>query len=128
MAPIKISSLTIAGVDVTDQAIGPLSSATITSGRTFTTSETNAKAVLVDSAYAKQKSLAVGDKVTLGGIKYKVIGISKSASAEANLYIPLLRAQKLADAKGKINQIYVKATSSTQIAQVKKEIKATVTA
>jgi ABC-type antimicrobial peptide transport system permease subunit len=124
--PIKISALSIAGLDVTNQAIGPLSSATITSGRTFTASETDAKVVVVDSGYAKQNSLAVGGTVTLGGVKYKVIGISKSASAEANVYIPLQRAQTLAGAKGKVNQIYVKATSSTQIAQVKKEIKATV--
>ena len=124
--PIKINALSIAGVNVTDQAIGPLSSATITSGRTFTASETDAKVVVVDSGYAKQNSLAVGDTVTLGGVKYKVIGISKSASAEANVYTPLQRAQELADAKGKVNQIYVKATSSTQIAQVKKEIKAAV--
>ena len=124
--PIKINALSIAGVDVTNQAIGPLSSATITSGRTFTASETNAKVVVVDSGYAKQNSLAVGGTVTLGGVKYKILGISKSASAEANVYIPLQRAQTLADAKGKVNQIYVKATSSTQIAQVKKEIKAAV--
>ena len=86
--PIKINALSIAGVNVTNQAIGPLSSATITSGRTFTASETDAKVVVVDSGYAKQNSIAVGDTVTLGGVKYKVIGISKSASAEANVYTP----------------------------------------
>ena len=35
-APIQIDSYSITGVDVTDQTIGPLSSATVTKGRTFT--------------------------------------------------------------------------------------------
>ena len=78
------------------------------------------------SGYAKQHSLAVGGTVTLGSVKYDIIGISKSASAEANVYMPLMRAQTLAGVKGKVNEIYVKATSATQIAQVQKEIKATV--
>ena len=125
-APIRIDSLSITGVDVSDQSIGPLTSATITSGRTFATSESSAKVIVVDSAYAKQKSLAVGDTKRIGGVEFKVIGISKSASADANIYMPLTRAQKLADAQGKVNQIYVKAASATGIAQVKKEIKTTI--
>jgi len=125
-APIKIDAFSIAGVDVADQSIGPLSSATITSGRTFSMSETDAKVVVVDSGYAKQNSLAVGDTMKIGGVKFTVIGVSKSASADANVYMPLQRAQTLADEKGKVNQVYVKATSATLITQVKKAIKATV--
>jgi ABC-type lipoprotein release transport system permease subunit len=125
-APIKISSFTIAGVDVADQTIGPLSSATITTGRTFTAKEDNAAVVVVDAGYAKQNSLAVGDTMKIAGVSFKVIGVSKSASAAANVYLPLGRAQTIAGEKDKVNQIYVKATSATQIAAVKKEIKATV--
>ena len=125
-APIKIDALSIAGVEVTDQSIGPLSSTTITSGRTFSVSETDAKVVVVDSGYAKQDSLAVGDKLKIGGVKFKVIGVSKSASADANVFMPLKRAQTLADEKGKVNQVYVKATSATLITQVKKAIKAAI--
>jgi ABC-type lipoprotein release transport system permease subunit len=123
MAPIKINALTIDGVDAADQSIGPLSATTITSGRTFTSSETNAKVAVLDAGYAKQSALAVGNTVTIGGTKFTIIGISKSASADANVYIPLQRAQTLADAKGKVNQIYVKASSATQMAAVKREIK-----
>ena len=125
-APIKISSFTIAGVDVADQTIGPLSSATITTGRTFTAKEDNAAVVVVDAGYAKQNSLVVGDTMKIAGVSFKVVGVSKSASAAANVYLPLRRAQTIAGEKDKVNQIYVKATSATQIAAVKKEIKATV--
>ncbi len=124
-APIKISSYSIAGVDVADQSIGPLSSTTIAGGRTFSAGETNAKVVVVDSTYAKQKKLVVGDTMKIGGVTYKIIGLSTAASPVADVYMPLQRAQALAGAKGKVNEIYVKAASSTQIAQVQKEIKAT---
>ena len=60
-APIQIESYSITGVDVTDQTIGPLSSAEVVDGRTFTSAETNAKVMLVEKGYAKQNDLAVGD-------------------------------------------------------------------
>ena len=125
-APIKISSFSIAGVDVSDQTIGPLSSATLTSGRTFTSSETDAKVIVLDVAYAKQNSIAVGATMKIAGVSYKVIGVSKSASSSVDVYLPLAQAQTIAGEKGKVNEIYVKATSATQIATVKAEIKKTV--
>jgi putative ABC transport system permease protein len=124
-APIKISTYSIAGVDVTEQSIGPLSATTVTSGRTFSSDETNAKVVLVDATYAKQKKIAVADTPKIGGVTYKVVGITSAASPVADVCMPLQRAQTLAGAKNKVNEIYVKAASSTQIAQVQKEIKAT---
>ena len=123
MAPIQVTPVSLSGVDVTDQTIGPLSSATITSGRSFKSTETDAKVAVLDSGYAKQHSLAVGKAVTLGGTRFTIVGISKSASADASIYLPLQRLQTLAGDKGKVNQIYVRATSATQIATVKKEIK-----
>lgn len=125
-APIKISSFSIAGVDVSDQTIGPLSSATLTSGRTFTSSETDAKVIVLDAAYAKQNSIAVGATMKIAGVSYKVIGVSKSATSSVDVYLPLAQAQTIAGEKGKVNEIYVKATSATQIATVKAEIKKTV--
>jgi ABC-type antimicrobial peptide transport system permease subunit len=125
-APIKITSFSIAGVDVANQGIGPLSSATISSGRTFSAGEAKARVVVLDSGYAKQNSLSIGETMKIGGLKFAIVGLSKSASAGANVYMPLTRAQALAGEKGQVNQIYVKATSATQITQVKKEIKATI--
>ena len=125
-SPIKISSFSIAGVDVSDQTVGPLSSTTLTSGRTFTQSETSAKVVVLDAAYAKQNSIALGDTMKIAGVSFKVIGITKSASSSVDVYMPLVQAQTIAGEKGKVNEIYVKATSATQIATVKAEIKKTV--
>jgi ABC-type antimicrobial peptide transport system permease subunit len=122
-APIQIQSYTITGIDVTDQTIGPLSAATVTKGRTFTSDETNAKVMLVEKGYAKQNDLAVGDTKKIDGTRYEIVGIVSSAASSANYYMPLARVQKLADEDG-VSQIYVKADSADNITAVKKEIKA----
>ncbi|WP_328501814.1 FtsX-like permease family protein [Streptomyces sp. NBC_00457] len=123
-ADFDVDSYSVYGTDVTEPALGPLTSSKITSGRTFTSSETNAKVVIADSAYAKEKSLKTGSTVTIKGTKFEVIGIATADSGDsaANLYIPLKQAQTLSDSKGKVTTIYVQATDSQQIDAVKSEI------
>ncbi|MEU6087708.1 ABC transporter permease [Streptomyces sp. NPDC047085] len=123
-ADFGINQYTVFGTDVTKTALGPLSSSKITSGRTFRTTETNAKVAVADSAYAKQKKYKVGSTVTVKGTKFTVIGIATADSGDsaANLYIPLKQAQTLADQKNKVTTIYVKATDSQQIDSVKSAI------
>lgn len=123
-ADFDVNSYSVYGADVTKPALGPLTSSKITSGRTFKTTETNAKVVVADTSYAKEKKLKVGSTVTVKGTKFKVIGIATpdSGDAAANLYIPLKQAQTLADAKDKVTTIYVKATDSQRIDSVKSTI------
>jgi ABC-type antimicrobial peptide transport system permease subunit len=123
-ADFDVNNYSVYGTDVTKPALGPLTSSKITSGRTFKTTETNAKVVVADTSYAKEKKLKAGSTVTIKGTKYKVIGIATpdSGDAAANLYVPLKQAQTLADAKNKITTIYVKATDSQQIDSVKSAI------
>lgn len=134
MAPIDVSSLSVSGVDTTDLDLGPLSSAQITSGRSLTSDDSDAKVALVTRAYAKQNSLKVGETKKIDGRKFEIVGIVAlpSGSTSSDLYIPLAWAQKLSDNEGKVNQIYVQADDATVIAQVESEIedlmpKATVT-
>ncbi|AZQ37028.1 ABC transporter permease [Streptomyces cyaneochromogenes] len=123
-ANFDVNNYSVYGTDVTKPALGPLTSSKITSGRAFKTSETNAKVVVADTSYAKEKKLKVGSTVTVKGTKFEVIGIATpdSGDAAANLYIPLKQAQTLADAKDKVTTIYVKATDSQQIDTVKSAI------
>ncbi|MGW4024533.1 ABC transporter permease [Streptomyces sp. NPDC005009] len=123
-ASFDVNSYSVYGTDVTEPALGPLTSSEITDGRTFKTTETNAKVAVADSAYAKEKELETGDTVTVKGTKYKVIGIATATSgdAAANLYVPLKQAQTLADAEDKVTTIYVQATDSQQIDSVKSGI------
>ncbi len=131
---IKTSSFTVSGVDLATAKVGPLSSGKLKSGATFSTSDAHSDVAVVDANYATQKKLAVGSTVTVAKTKFKVIGIVSvpQGSSPPNVYIPLARAQSLAGMSGKVNTIYVAATSAANIGGVSREIssllpKATVT-
>ncbi|WP_037683766.1 ABC transporter permease [Streptomyces griseus] len=123
-ADFDVNSYSVFGTDVAKPQLGPLTSSKISSGRTFKTTETDAKVAVVDSAYAKEKKLKVGSTVTIKGVDFKVIGVATadSGDAAANLYIPLKQAQTLSDSKDKVTTIYVKATDSQKIGSVKSAI------
>ncbi|MEV8309363.1 ABC transporter permease [Streptomyces flavidovirens] len=123
-AAFGVDSFSVYGTDVTEPALGPLTSSRITSGRTFTEAETNAEVAVVDSAYAKENKLKTGETVTVSGTKYKIIGIATadSGDAAAHVYVPLKQAQTLADTKNKVTTVYVRATDSQRIDGVKSAV------
>ncbi|MEV6785116.1 ABC transporter permease, partial [Streptomyces sp. NPDC051098] len=123
-AAFDIDSYSAYGTDVTQQDLGPLTSSKITSGRTFKATETDAEVVVLDSAYAKEKSLGVGKTLTIAKTPYQVIGIATadSGDAAAQVYLPLAQAQSLAGAKDKVTTVYVQAKDSQQIDAVKQTI------
>ncbi|MFF4781898.1 MULTISPECIES: ABC transporter permease [Streptomyces] len=123
-ANFDVNSYSVAGVDVGDQTLGPLAGSKITTGRTFTAAQSNAKVAVVSKSYAKENSLKVGKTLTISGTKYTVIGIATPDSSESttDVYLPLKQAQTLADAKNKVTTIYVKASDSKQIDAVKSAI------
>ncbi|WP_069770898.1 ABC transporter permease [Streptomyces sp. LUP30] len=123
-ADFDVDNYSVYGADVAEPELGPLTSSRITGGRTFKASETDGKVAVVDSAYAKEKSLKVGSTLTVSGVKFSVIGVATadSGDAAANVYIPLAQAQTLSDSKNKVTTIYVKATDSKKIDSVKSTI------
>ncbi|MFD8967155.1 ABC transporter permease [Streptomyces sp. NPDC059568] len=123
-AAFDVNTYSVYGTDVSAPALGPLTSSKITAGRAFTSDETDAAVAIVDSAYAKEKSLAVGKTVTISGTKFTIVGVATadSGDAAANLYIPLKKAQTLSDSKDKVTTVYVKAADSQQIEGVKSAI------
>jgi ABC-type antimicrobial peptide transport system permease subunit len=134
IAPIKVTSYSIQGVDITNSGVGPLGPSQVTTGRYFSSAEKNARVAILDQGYAKQRKLSTGSAITINGTKYTVIGIATSPTGgeASNVYVPLAQAQKLAGLSGKVNRIYVKAGSASNIGTVKAEIqkllpKATVT-
>jgi ABC-type antimicrobial peptide transport system permease subunit len=128
----KSSSFTVSGVDLSTGALGPLSSAKLKSGRTFSSSDSTSNVAVVNSDYATQKKLSIGSTVTVAKTSFKVVGIASAGSDASDVFIPLARAQKLAGLTGKVNTIYVAANSASNISGVATEIsgmlpKATVT-
>ncbi len=132
------ATFSVSGVDLSTGALGSLSSARLVSGRTLAPADASSNVAVVDSNYAAQNKITVGSTISIGdsagkGTNFTVAGIVATPSGTgSDVYIPLARAQRLAGQAGKVNTIYVAATSSAQIASVQKEIgallpKATVT-
>jgi putative ABC transport system permease protein len=130
--------VSIDGVDLTHRTLGPLSSATLSSGRAFLAADADAAVALVDSDYAISNKLKVGSTIKIDKVKFTIIGLVRQpqASSPPNVYIPLAKAQAMStpagSLKGKVNTIYVTAASATDIGTVQHEVaamlpKATVT-
>ena len=118
------NSFTVTGVDPSDDALGPLSSGTITSGHSITAAEANDNVAVVDSNYAKSENLKTGSTITVAGKSFTVVGVVSAAQGvtDADVYIPLARAQSLASMPSEVNTIYVSAASASDINTVSSEI------
>jgi ABC-type antimicrobial peptide transport system permease subunit len=122
------NQVTVNGVDLSSggQPLGPLSNGTLSSGRTLKSSDASSDVAVVDAGYAKSAGLKVGSDVTIADKKFPVVGIvtAPAGDSSTDIFIPLARAQALATPAmaGKVNTIYVAATSSADIGAVQKEI------
>jgi putative ABC transport system permease protein len=125
------TSVSVNGTDISHPKLGPLSNASLTTGRTFTKADVNAYVAVVDSNYATARKLHVKDTVTVASKKFTIIGIvtQPQASSPPSVYIPLARAQALATnpatgqpMKNEVNTVYVTAASASDISAVQQEI------
>jgi putative ABC transport system permease protein len=121
---LSTNSFSVSGVDPSNDSLGPLSSAAITSGHPITTAEANDSVAVVDSDYAKSKNLKTGSTITVAGKSFTVVGIVAAAqgATDADVYIPLARAQSLANMPNEVNTVYVSAASASDISAVSSEI------
>jgi len=123
-------SFTVQGTDIATAAkLGPLSDATLTSGRHFSGADADADVALVDANYATANNLKTGKTITVAKTKFTIIGLvaQPQGTTPPDVYIPLARAQALAtlagtSAKGDVNTIYVTAASASDIPAVQQEI------
>jgi len=130
--PSPPTSFTVDGTDISNLKLGPVSNAAITAGRTFESSDADKNVALVDKNYAASNGLKSGGTITIAGVKFTIIGLvaQSEASSPPNVYIPLARAQALAQQglgggsslKGDVNTIYVTAASAADISAVQSEI------
>jgi putative ABC transport system permease protein len=127
------NSFTVTGVDIGHGQLGPLSTGTVSSGRTFTTADNSKDVALVEASYATSEKLKVGSTIAVGNSKgtatnFTVVGIvtEPSGDSPSNVYIPLGVAQSLANLKNDVNTIYASATSNNDITTLASTIKSTV--
>jgi ABC-type antimicrobial peptide transport system permease subunit len=129
-----VSTISVDGVERSTTGVGPLAPSEITKGSYFSAVDAHAAVAVVDTTYAKQKSLKVGSKVKVGTAELKVIGIAAlpSSSTATDVFIPLAEAQKLAKMTGEVTDVYVSVNGAQNVTTVQGEItkivpKATVT-
>ena len=79
------ASITVSGVDLSEGALGPLSSGKLTSGRTFTAADASANDAILDSSYATANKLKVGSTVTIAKTSFKVVGIVSVPAWDSSL-------------------------------------------
>jgi len=118
------NSFTVAGVDPSNDSLGPLATSTITSGHGLTAAEANQDVAVVDADYAKAEKLKTGSKITVAGKSFTVVGIAAAAQGVtgSDVYIPLARAQSLAGMTDEVNTIYVSVASAADVNAVSGEI------
>lgn len=125
--PVSVQGVELSG---NAAALGPLSTAKLTSGRTLAASDANSDVAVVSTSYATSNKLTVGSTVTLAKTRFKVVGlVNPGSGSSTDVYISLARAQSLGTAQGKslkgeVNTIYVAADNASDITAVSKSISA----
>jgi putative ABC transport system permease protein len=119
---------TVDGVDTGDVSLGPLGSASLVSGHSFTAAQSDSDVAVLDSGYAKSRGLTAGSAVTIDQVRYTVIGIvsQPQGSRPPGVYVPLARAQAMplldGSLRNDVNTIYLTAASAADIPAVSKEL------
>ncbi len=119
---ITTSAYTIGGVDQTHPTMGVVTTAQVTKGRFL--APAGGHEALVSTSYAAKHSLKVGSKLDLNGTTFIVVGLVSPplGGQSADVYLPLKQLQTLANEKGLANVVLVRATSGSQVGQVKQAI------
>jgi ABC-type antimicrobial peptide transport system permease subunit len=120
---INFNSLTISGVDQTHKAVGALTSGQIARGRYF--SSGSRREAILNVSYARRKNLTLGDAITIGGKKFTVVGIANTplGGQASDVYVKLTQLQKLSSREGRVNTVYVRATSTGEVTRVASSIR-----
>ncbi len=123
---INFNPLTVTGVDQRHPDLGAITSGQVKTGRYF--SNDSSREAILDVSYAERKNIGVGDTIKLGGKMFTVVGLAKTplGGQSSDVYVKLAQLQKLSDRVGRVNTVYVRATSADRVAAVAKQIRSTV--
>ena len=124
---INFNSMTVSGVDQHNRALGALTPSQVSKGSYF--SSGSKRDAILDVGYARRNGLGIGDSVSIGGKKFTVVGIAKTplGGQSSDVYVKLAQLQKLSDRSGRVNTVYVRATSSGNVPAVARSIRTSFT-
>lgn len=122
---IDATNLSVSGVNESVKELGAITSGQLTAGRYFRSG--TAREAILNESYASRENIGVGDKVTLGGKKFTVVGIAETpvGGEASDVYVKLDQLQALSGRKGRVNVAYVRANSSDDVDAVAASIEKT---
>jgi len=111
-------SYTAAGIDPASPDAGLVTRAQLAAGSWLSVSAPDE--VLVNTAYATKKALAVGADLPINGQSYRVVGLVNPTLTgnTADLYFPLSTLQSLSSKSGRVNEVLVKVASASDVDRV----------
>lgn len=117
----SFDATSVAGVDQA-KALGAIAPGQLAQGRWFTPG--SAREAILDAAFARTRNKAVGDTIALGKQRYRIVGLAKTAlgGTGSNVYVKLAQLQQLSGRAGRVNTVYVRATSAREVGGVAKAI------
>jgi ABC-type antimicrobial peptide transport system permease subunit len=122
---VDASAISVAGVDQRNQQLGAITPGQVTTGRYFRAGD--AREAILNESYASREGVELGEKVTLGGRKFTVVGIAETplGGQSSDVYVKLSQLQELSDREGRVNTVYVRTESSDDVAAVAAAIEST---
>jgi ABC-type antimicrobial peptide transport system permease subunit len=111
----QTKTYTVAGVASANPTSGLITSAQVISGSWF--SATPANEVLVNSAYASTNAITAGQKLTINGTDYTVVGlVSPTLTGNiSDLYFDIGTLQTTSTNASRVNEVLVKVTNSDNV-------------
>jgi putative ABC transport system permease protein len=121
---IDFTSITVSGIDQTKPALAAISASQLTKGTYF--SSGSARQAIVNVSYAQAKVVKLGSSINISGKSFTVIGIVKTplGGQASDVYVKLTQLQSLSGRVGRVNTVYVRATSASVVDAVAKRIDA----
>jgi putative ABC transport system permease protein len=121
---IDFTSITVSGIDQTKPALAAISASQLTKGTYFGSG--SARQAIVNVSYAQAKGVKVGSSINISGKSFTVIGIVKTplGGQASDVYVKLSQLQSLSGRVGRVNTVYVRATSASVVDAVAKRIDA----
>src|SRR2546421_10980564 len=119
---LNFDSRTVTGVDWSRPEVAAVTPGQIVSGHYLKSK----KQAVLNLNYARRKNIHLGDTISFGSTKLHVVGFAKTplGGQASDIYLDLGVLQKLSDRSGRVNTIYVRATSASQVGRVATAIRA----
>jgi putative ABC transport system permease protein len=116
-APFDVDSMSVTGVDPSTPELAAVKG--LSAG--------DAREAVVNESYAKRNGISKGEKLTLDGKQFTVVGLASAplGGQASDVYIKLSQLQAMSDRKGRVNTVQVRADSADDVAAVEKAIKGT---